>query len=905
MIPRKLQLKNFLSYGSETQSLDFEPYHMICLSGKNGHGKSALLDALTWVLWGQARKVAGTSKADDGLIRLNQTHMMVCFDFTCNGTTYRVRREYTLHQNKAMSHLDFGIVNPETQQLQSLTDKTIRGTQEKINSCLGLDYDAFINSAFLRQGQSNEFSKRSARERKEILASILGLERYELLRRKALDALRIAQQERDNLTAQQASILQEINTKSTIIEQLNTVQNQLHEITQQETETCNEYQKIDGALNETMQQKTALQTQQALYDQAQRARKEYATALIERITQWRSVHRQHHRVKDHATAYQAYTDIEQQIQTLQPQLTLFRQTQTTVITTKEQLNKTKEQLVLHHTNNQKSLIAEQAKLQSTLAHQATQLQELQKTITKESAELAALRLTIAHTTAQLAQYDTILAQQTAIEAQFERRKQTFHRWTEQGKTLQAHISELEEKKIQLLKTSCSSCPLCLQNLSETTRELVIASFEQQHKTATRYIKRLSTFVPLLKQVLFEQHAALKAQAAAAQEREITRNRCIDFQQNYTKKETLIVELKQQVEQQTATYNYTQTLLEKIKQSLAALGSLEQLIERDEIYRNLSQQLEQQQITLKQLETVEQNHQALTDKLKTLDNERKQYEKLMHDIALQQERSQEIKKISQSMSRVEHELAKRATSLQDAPRIEKAIAQLQQQKYHYEQTRNTLLNKKEAVAHSRGALEHQKNLLEKKELDLQKFQERLTTLDRAINDYQAINQALGKDGIQALLIEEALPDIEQEANIILGKLTDNQAHIIIESLRDLKSGSTKETLDIKISDSLGIRPYEMFSGGEAFRIDFALRIAISKLLARRAGATMQLLVIDEGFGSQDEEGLAHIMDMLYKIQDSFAKIIIVSHLPMLKEQFPVHFMVQKTPQGSTINIVQNG
>ena len=102
------------------------------------------------------------------------------------------------------------------------------------------------------------------------------------------------------------------------------------------------------------------------------------------------------------------------------------------------------------------------------------------------------------------------------------------------------------------------------------------------------------------------------------------------------------------------------------------------------------------------------------------------------------------------------------------------------------------------------------------------------------DYQAIAVATSKDGIQALLIEEAIPEIEQEANHLLSKLTDNQAQLFIESLRDLKKGGTKETLDIKISDTAGIRPYELFSGGEAFRIDFALRIAISKLLARRAG-----------------------------------------------------------------------
>jgi exonuclease SbcC len=179
------------------------------------------------------------------------------------------------------------------------------------------------------------------------------------------------------------------------------------------------------------------------------------------------------------------------------------------------------------------------------------------------------------------------------------------------------------------------------------------------------------------------------------------------------------------------------------------------------------------------------------------------------------------------------------------------------------------------------------------------------LDAVIADYFAIATATGKDGIQALLIEDAIPEIEQEANHLLAKLTDNQTHIFIESLRDLKKGGTKETLDIKISDTMGIRPYELFSGGEAFRIDFALRIAISKLLARRSGTALQTLIIDEGFGSQDEEGLAHIMDAIYKIQEDFAKIIIVSHLATMKEQFPTHFVIEKGPQGSIITVLENG
>jgi exonuclease SbcC len=229
----------------------------------------------------------------------------------------------------------------------------------------------------------------------------------------------------------------------------------------------------------------------------------------------------------------------------------------------------------------------------------------------------------------------------------------------------------------------------------------------------------------------------------------------------------------------------------------------------------------------------------------------------------------------------YNLEKRYLTKEQALKIQEQ--ELAQKVKQLSEQKELLLQKKgnlETLAQKRAHLEH---------LD-KKYQEELKEYATQIHDLQQVATALGKDGVQALLIEDAIPEIEQETNDLLARLTDNQAHISIESLKDLKKGGTRETLDINISDSMGIRPYEMFSGGEAFRIDFALRIAISKLLARRAGTSLQTLIIDEGFGSQDDEGLSKIMDALYAIQNDFEKIIIVSHLPSMKEQFPVHFYI---------------
>jgi exonuclease SbcC len=94
---------------------------------------------------------------------------------------------------------------------------------------------------------------------------------------------------------------------------------------------------------------------------------------------------------------------------------------------------------------------------------------------------------------------------------------------------------------------------------------------------------------------------------------------------------------------------------------------------------------------------------------------------------------------------------------------------------------------------------------------------------------------------------------------------------------------------------------MFSGGEAFRINFAIRIAISKVLARRAGAQLQTLIIDEGFGSQDEQGRERLIEAINSIREDFEKVIVITHIEALKDAFPVRIEVEKLPDGSQLSI----
>jgi exonuclease SbcC len=186
-------------------------------------------------------------------------------------------------------------------------------------------------------------------------------------------------------------------------------------------------------------------------------------------------------------------------------------------------------------------------------------------------------------------------------------------------------------------------------------------------------------------------------------------------------------------------------------------------------------------------------------------------------------------------------------------------------------------------------------------------EKSTLKEAAIKElkiYEELALAFGKKGIQAMLIENALPELEEEANSLLSRMTDNRMSVRIESQRAAKSreGEALETLDINIGDELGTRRYEMYSGGEAFRIDFALRIALSKLLARRAGAPLPTLIIDEGFGSQDAGGRERLVEAINSIQDDFEKILVITHIDEMKESFPVRIEVSKGHDGSKVEVV---
>ncbi|HJM68618.1 MAG TPA: SMC family ATPase [Candidatus Babeliales bacterium] len=896
-------MKNFMSYGSQLQEINFSSYNLIYLSGKNGHGKSALLDAITWAIWGQARKATGTPKADQGLLRLGNNNMAVIFEFEFNNNRYRIRREVSFHYGKPYALLDFGMFDQEDS-LISLTEKTIRMTQDRIEATIGLDYNTYINSAFLRQGQANEFSKKTPKERKDILGSVLGLDTFEVLKKQSLDKARHLQADKNS----SQKLLEHIEGK---LERLPIVETELTTLKRQFDllQIRNRDIQTKQTQHDQIEQQYNIQEQQLAVvgvklEQLIKQEKINTQQLQQVREEWQQTHRMRLKSKDSNVLKNQEQELKKKLDLLQKKQQKQFSLQGQILQKKEA---TQKQLYVLQTKFQEESQKHKegvSKVKMAIANDQAQNEQLLKKFEQNNTSITQERKRIAELRAETDKVAGRLKNREDLQHKFDKKKECYQRFVPMYNSANQELEQLIQKQAMSHDENDPSCPLCEQNLSASRKRFLKVKLDKRQYWLENRLARLKNLIKKLKPVLTEEHQKLK------QLHELATNYSVDLMK-LVEYEAAVQRLQQEQEKyQKEVSNLTSTIKAQQAELVTAEATfnklqLSDIVNADVPYQQGFKELQTMEKEQQELSYNADEHKQLAQELVKLEEQTKLFENLNTQIAQQSERVERVRNfcvlIKQARTECKALEKERAVFVDLAKKKEQLLVE----KTELQKQAVSLLQEKEQLLRIKGQLESEHTSLETIAKESQQSKKAVTRLDTEIDEYKAIAQALGKDGIQALLIEDAIPEIEQEANTILARLTDNQAQIFIESLRDLKGGGAKETLDIKISDAAGLRPYEMFSGGEAFRIDFALRIAISKLLARRAGTSLQTLIIDEGFGSQDEEGLTHIMDAMHKIQDDFAKIIVVSHLASLKEQFPVHFVIEKLSTGSRVSIVENG
>jgi len=203
----------------------------------------------------------------------------------------------------------------------------------------------------------------------------------------------------------------------------------------------------------------------------------------------------------------------------------------------------------------------------------------------------------------------------------------------------------------------------------------------------------------------------------------------------------------------------------------------------------------------------------------------------------------------------------------------------------------------------GRLEQQLADAEKAREDLAKVEAELVRAKEELTVYEILDQACGKKaGVPALIVENAVPEIERLANDMLGKMAGGRLAVRLDTQVEGKStGTMQEVLRITVLDGGIERPYQTYSGAERFMVDLALRVALSKFLAHRAGAEIRLFVLDEGLGACDQSNRQAVMSAIQAVAQEFGKTLVITHIAELQDALPQRIEVTKGPDGSKVRV----
>ena len=856
MIPIKLAMRNFMCYRDNVPPLHFDGIHIACISGNNGNGKSALIDAVTWALWGEARTRSG-----DDLIHLGQAEMEVEFDFTVGQQLYRIIRKHSKPKRRrgrsGQTILEFQIATQDG--FKSISGNSVAQTQQKIIDTLHMDYATFINSALLLQGRADEFAKRRPVERKQVLADILGLSIYDELEQQAKDLAKQQETEGAQLDSTIKDISEELARKPIYEAELEQAQTRLSEVEKVLAEQ-------ESRRNSLRQKKEALENKRLQLAQLE----EHIAAIKGELERRDEEVRQHYsRVKEYETViaqrsaiekgYAQLTEARRQNEELNQKLGLL-----------VKLRESKSQLEMSIERAQATLITEHKLAQNKI----TELEATSQRLPQLKMELKQVEIQWQ----QLAEQEEKLGRKKQTSQ--ERRTQVHYLESSQT-TLEREIAEIGEKLNLLLTQDGATCPLCETEVGRDGLKRIEVKYAADRDSKADRLKSNQAELMSKKKELewlegeisqleakLNQDKASALGRASVLNKEISEAQAADNQLNEARKR--LTEIEQQLARKDFAVMEQQTLA-RLEGELARLD-----------YN--TQEHEQVRYRLAQLEQYESPKRKLEEADRLINQEKEAARKA-------EEASQELRR------RLEVDNQKRQELSEELNALPQLITDLTRAETDYQALASQQKQAQELVGNVKAKLERYSEL----EIKKREKEKLLGQASREEKIYKDLAQAFGKKGIQALLIEMALPEIEAEANRLLGRMTDNRMHVKIETQRETKKGDLLETLDINIADELGTRNYEMFSGGEAFRINFAVRIALSKLLARRAGAPLPTLVIDEGFGTQDITGIEKLKEAINSIQDDFDKILVITHMEELRDAFPTRIEVIKTAEGSTIEV----
>ena len=969
MIPISIKMHNFLSYQNETPVFDFTTFHIACISGDNGAGKSSFLEAIHWALWGEARLSSGE------IMYRGAERMSVEFVFAVNDVVYRINRSYA-KSTRAGTRLElYQAADAERTRWDSLTGGTMRDTQAKItDDIVGMSYEVFSNSAYLRQGQADAFTRLAPTERRDLLAQMLEIDQYNIFRDRA-------KSKRDVLAREIANIQGQMAVDEANVTNIPGLSSQLQDADARVAQA----RSFVAYANAAVSRQTARQSLQQLDNQLALYTQRYADVT----TEMAAAQAQLALRADIEARYAAYVAVEERFNTLNSMRAQY------------------DSLTAQKQEAEQRIAQRRAIIERTLDRANAEREQLRSALADADArsrEAAELDQAIAEADADETQLKTVTAQRDTLLLQIRDAQRTLDR-------IQALTLEIERAEAQQAVASerLVGLPLLHEQLAHyeaadarsATLQTERADVTATHARLTAEHKATTDAGIALKE---------KRNSLSINEKCPTCQTLMDEAHYHAAQDTLqheIDALRTSYAQQSAAVKTTLNRIQEIETSLQECATLSKSAPdiRRRIAALTAEHLDAQRLesTLTQLRTQrnaltepapEQSKAAAEQTIRELDTQIQHYTvkaatraanqrraaQLAIELATIESQKARIASLDGSIAGFETDLAQNRIDTESQELLSVVLAQLaaldydpvlvgalwtelqglQQARADYAQLavmieRATALAQRSAdtaeqlqlASHTKQQAEHELKRIEERCVELlpllggrdvsappaqlvsmadvdlnsrtdyasqlrvklqsayqsqsrlEAFHSQLQTATVLHGRYDTLEKAFASKGLQAMLIRDfAVPALERETNRILSRMTDNQLYLNVNTSATSQTGNARETLELAVSDAAGTRPLEAFSGGEAFRISFALRIALSRLLAHRAGHRLETLIIDEGFGTQDAQGRERLVEAINAISADFRTIMVITHVAEVRDLFPVQITIKRDEHGSS-------
>lgn len=878
MKPCTVEFQAFGPYAGH-ELVDFEKLAargLFLICGKTGTGKTMILDAITFALYG---KSSGHGRDDFEAMRCTNAAFDVTtyvrFTFENNGIYYRFERR--LERKRKNLSASYMVWQKDengtwTALFENAKEKMLN---EKAEEIIGLSYEQFRQVIVLPQGQFEKFLTSDSADKEKILTSIFGEEKWQAVAQLMFEEATERRQQLKSLQEQISNSLQE--------------------------EACETLAELEAVI---AQKKERLVTMEAAYQEG--ACEKQIRALRDRlalVSRFQDLRRGKARVRAYEEKQHDRAEQEKRIQDAR------------------RAEKVKELLLeLHRAEAAQAERKTAVRAADQAAGQAKQQAEqilLQVTAQQQkNDEIEEKKAQKIQLTAKITDYESIAAleqnfqkQRKAAESalqEAEQEKQVYESYApklvmlhetyetdmeEHRKLLAAYLAGITGELAASLVEG-QPCPVCgsrehpqkaVRTEADTSKEHV----EEKRAEADAVYQKLQQTMQKQEQAKkkYEEKQRLAQELQLAKETAYTR--LAEMQNNLIPEIGSLAELQKKLQQltdeigkDTEKLQSLTKMLEQANNTVAETAAKAELACQEEELTQKKQEAAMQAV----VKGLSEHGFADIKEAEQLLMGEKELEGMRRQIA---DYDAGKKAAEEQVMRLQEELGRQQEPDEEACKTELARLEKQQEIYAKEtavlsETIRRLSEKADKLALAGEGLE-----------------EKLLEAEQDLAFAKKLRGDAGT-GLQRYVLGVLFSSVIAAANRMLSMVHGGRYRLFRSD--EKAQGSNKRGLELKVYDKNSEEHEGRFvstlSGGEKFLASLALSIGMSTI-AQKSGIRIEALFIDEGFGSLDEDSITDAMQILGSIQQANGLVGIISHVQLLQERIPTKLRVEETEKGSHI------